>query len=118
MQKNDLPLRTEKARRLRKKSTPEEKKLWNKIKDRQLLGYKFRRQQPIGPYILDFYCADRKLAIELDGGQHNDSDTKEYDKERTEFIEFQGIKVIRFWNQEINKDINLVLDQTVRAGNL
>ncbi|MEN8253296.1 MAG: endonuclease domain-containing protein [Patescibacteria group bacterium] len=118
MQKNDLPLRTELARKLRKKLTPEERKLWNKIKNRQLLEYKFRRQQPIGPYVLDFYCADKKLAIELDGGHHNDEETKEYDKERSEFIENQGIKVIRFWNQEVNKNINLVIDQIVKAGNL
>ena len=70
-------------------------------------GYKFHRQHSIGNFIADFYCPTRKLIIELDGSQHLDN--QEYDKERTEYFESLGIKVIRFWNNEINNNLNGVL---------
>ena len=88
------------ARQLRKSMTKEEKKLWYDF----LSGVypKFQRQKLIGKYIVDFYCAKLKLAIELDGSQHFEDDALEYDKTRTEYINSIGIKVIRFTNHEIN----------------
>ena len=91
---------------LRNNLTPEELKLWFKLKD-NFPGYKFRRQHSIGNFVVDFYYPPKKLIIELDGSQHLDN--KEYDKERTEYLESLGNKVIRFWNDDINKNINGVL---------
>jgi very-short-patch-repair endonuclease len=91
---------------LRKSITPEELLLWYKIKGKRL-GHKFRRQHSIGHFIADFYCAEKKLVIELDGSQHLDN--VEYDKERTDYFESLNIKVVRFWNDEINKNIEGVV---------
>ncbi len=71
------------------------------IRSRQLQGFKFFRQYGNGPYILDFYCPELKLVIELDGGQHNKKDHQEYDLIRTTFLVAQGIHVLRFWNNEV-----------------
>ncbi len=103
------PKSTSKARRLRRDSTDPESTLWNLIRNRQLLGFKFRRQVPVGKYIADFACLERKLIIELDGGQHQEQ--TDYDTERTEWLESQGYNVIRFWNSEIQEEIEGVLDK-------
>ena len=87
------------ARRLRKDSTDAESALWNLIRNRQLLGYKFRRQVPVGKYIADFACLERMLVVELDGGQHQEQ--ADYDAGRTLWLESQGFMVIRFWNSEV-----------------
>ncbi|HNB53752.1 MAG TPA: endonuclease domain-containing protein [Anaerolineales bacterium] len=94
---------------LRKPLTPAEQKLWTLIRNDQL-GVNFRRQHAIGPYIADFCSPKVKLVIELDGSQHAEQQT--YDAERTEFLKTQGYKVIRFWNKEVMKDIESVL-QTI-----
>ncbi len=86
--------------------TPEESILWNHLKNNKL-GFKFRRQHSIGHFIADFYCAEKKLVIELDGGQHLEN--VEYDKERTEYFESLEIKIIRFWNREVREDIDKVV---------
>jgi very-short-patch-repair endonuclease len=92
---------------LRQNITPEELILCYKLRNSRL-GYKFRRQHSIGNFIVDFYCPLKKLVVELDGGQHLEN--KEYDKERTEFFESLGIKVLRFWNSDLSKNnINQVL---------
>lgn len=91
---------------LRNRITPQEKLLWCKLKNNQL-GYKFRRQHSIGHFITDFYCAEKKLVIELDGGQHLDN--QEYDQERSEYFESLNIRVIRFWNDELNTNIDGVV---------
>lgn len=91
---------------LRKEITPEELTLWYKIKSNRL-GYKFRRQHSIGNFITDFYCAEKRLVIELDGSQHLNN--VEYDKEKSGYFESLGIKVIRFWNNEVNKNIEGIL---------
>ena len=75
------------------------------LRNFQVKGLKFRRQYPIGEYIVDFVCKDIKLIIELDGGQHNKEENIEYDKNRTLFLENKGYKVIRFWNNEIDNNI-------------
>ena len=95
-----------KRRYLRKKLTPQEGMLWGKLRNQQL-GCKFRRQHSIGPYVADFYCHEKKLVIEIDGSQH--MQTKEYDKQRDEFFASFGISVLRFWNNEINTNIEGVL---------
>ena len=97
------------ARYLRKSQTPQEQKLWNLLRNRQLLGYKFKRQYPIGNYIVDFVCREKKLVIELDGGQHNITVNINYDFLRSEYINQRGFKVIRFWNKEIDENIEGVI---------
>ncbi|MFA6274142.1 MAG: DUF559 domain-containing protein [Candidatus Paceibacterota bacterium] len=96
----------ERRKDLRKSLTPQEYKLWFYLKNNNL-GVKFRRQHGIGPYIVDFYCKKKNLVIELDGSQHLEN--KEYDKERNEYIETLHIKVLRFWNNEIDNNIEGVL---------
>ena len=87
--------------------TDAEKKLWRHLRARQLAGVKFRRQQPMGGYIADFYCPEKKIVIELDGGQHSGNGA---DKIRDEFMEKAGIKVVRVWNNEVLTNINGVLE--------
>jgi very-short-patch-repair endonuclease len=93
---------------LRNNSTPQEILLWLKLKNSQL-GFKFRRQHSIGGYIADFYCPTKKLVIEIDGSQHFVN--QEYDENRSKYLEGLGIKVIRFWNNEINVNIDAVVDK-------
>ena len=96
----------DRRKELRKSSTPQEYKLWMFLKGKNL-GVKFRRQHGIGPYIVDFYCKKKNLVIELDGSQHLDE--KEYDTERDNYMQALDIKVLRFWNNEVDMDIIRVL---------
>lgn len=99
----------EQARKtLRKSATPQEIILWSRLRRKQL-GYKFRRQHSVGRYIVDFYCPEKKLIIELDGWQHKEENNYGYDIERTKFLESLGFKVVRFWNNEINRKIDSVV---------
>lgn len=95
----------QKARTLRKNLTNQERKLWNILRKKQFQGYKFLRQYPIAPYIVDFICREKKVIIEADGGQHNQPTDIEYGKKRSKFLESKGYKVIRFWNNEIDNNI-------------
>ncbi len=95
-------------RALRKNQTEAERKIWQHLRKKQIGGYRFLRQYSIGKYILDFYCPTKKLAIEIDGGQHFE-DKKEHDLLRKKFLKAKGIKEIRFWNSEIFKNIEGVL---------
>ena len=99
----------EKRKHLRNNSTGAEILLWTYLKQSQLKGIKFRRQQSIGNYIVDFYCPEEKLAIELDGEFHFDEEVKIYDRERTNYINKLGIKVLRFENQEVLYNLENVL---------
>lgn len=101
------PRLRQQARTLRKNATEVEKLLWLRLRKRQLLNCKFRRQHPIGPYIVDFVCMDKKLIVELDGGQH--ADTTAYDDQRTEYLERNGYVVLRFWNNQVAEDLDDVL---------
>ncbi|TAL30762.1 MAG: endonuclease domain-containing protein [Alphaproteobacteria bacterium] len=94
------------ALRLRQDSTDAEMVFWQKVRSRQLQGFKFKRQIPIGAYIVDFLCPERGLVVEIDGGQHNDSLR---DKVRDEYLATQNLKVIRFWNNDVLSNINGVL---------
>ena len=91
---------------MRREMTDAEKRLWHHIRDDQLEGNRFRRQVPLKPYILDFCCLKKKLAIEVDGGQHNGSRT---DLIRTQWLERKGFQVLRFWNNEVLTNIDGVL---------
>jgi very-short-patch-repair endonuclease len=108
--RNDPALK-QRRRELRRNQTDAEKVLWSKLRAKQFYGMKFFRQYSIGPYILDFYCPTLKLAVELDGGQHADKQNHDYDTARTEFLTIQGIKVVRFWNNEVLGNINGVLEK-------
>ena len=93
---------------LRKRLTQAEARLWSHIKN-SLLGYKFRRQHSVGKYILDFYCTEKRLAVELDGSPHDTEQGFDKDKERTEYLQRLGIKVIRFENKDVIKNLEGVL---------
>ena len=101
----------ENSRQLRKNMTLQEKKLWSVIRNRQFFGYRFRRQFPIGQYIVDFICREKKIIIEIDGGQHNEIKNIQYDNKRTEYLISEGYKVMRFWNNDIDKNICGVYDK-------
>ena len=103
------------ARKLRREQTDVERKVWYTLRDRRFAGYKFRRQQPLGPYIADFVCFARKLVIELDGSQHGSEAAQGYDAKRTAFLEGQGFRVLRFWNHDINENLEGVSDAIWRA---
>ena len=89
------------ARTLRTSATDAERSLWRLLRSRQVAGSKFRRQRPFGPYILDFYCIEKRLAVEADGGQHFTPEGREADARRTEYLEQRGVRVLRFTNREI-----------------
>jgi very-short-patch-repair endonuclease len=91
---------------MRRIATDAERKLWLLLRDRRLDGFKFRRQVPFGPYILDFVCFEKKLVIEVDGGQHCDSDA---DKSRDAYLEAEGYRVVRYWNNDALKNPERVL---------
>lgn len=93
------------ARALRKNSTTQERILWKIFRNHNFYGYEIRRQSPIGKYIVDFVCRDKKIIIEIDGGQHNETQNIIYDNLRTKYLESKGYKIIRFWNNEIDKNI-------------
>ena len=88
--------------------------MWLNVKGGQLNGHKFRRQCSIGRYVVDFYCPRAKLAVEIDGKSHLGAEAREYDKDRAEFIESAGVKIIRFSNEQIYNDLNGVLLEILR----
>jgi len=96
------------AKALRKDFTDTERLLWKYLRAKQMEGYKFRRQEPIGRYIVDFVCQQKRMVIEVDGGQH--STEKERDNERDKWLEGKGYKVLRFWNNEVLANTEGVLD--------
>ena len=106
--RNDPTLK-QRRRELRRNQSNAERAFWVKVRDKQFFGMKFFRQYSIGPYILDFYCPGLKLAVELDGGQHNQSDGREHDATRSEYLKVQEIDVMRFWNHEVLLDIESIL---------
>jgi very-short-patch-repair endonuclease len=85
--------------------------LWRALKELPLEGTHFRRQAPIGSYVVDFFCPAKRLIIELDGGHHNDDGTAEHDRERQLWLEREGYRVVRFWNSEVTADLSAVLER-------
>ena len=108
MESNRLITR-QRARQLRRNQTDAEQRLWAKLRDRQLRGSKFRRQHPVGPFVADFCCPQRKLVVELDGGQH--AEEVAADHKRSRFLEEQGYRVLRFWNHDVLTNTNAVLER-------
>ncbi|MBB2495455.1 endonuclease domain-containing protein [Aquipseudomonas ullengensis] len=102
------------AQQLRQDQTDCEGRLWQHLRNRQLAGCKFRRQFPCPPYVLDFYCAELKLAIELDGGQHFTDEALRRDAQRSEHLQTLGIRVIRFSNLEVLRQLPEVLGEVLR----
>ncbi|HXL28355.1 MAG TPA: endonuclease domain-containing protein [Bradyrhizobium sp.] len=105
------PIRRAAAKRLRANATPHERALWRALKELPIDGTHFRRQAPIGPYVVDFFCPARRLIIELDGGHHNDDETAKRERERQLWLEREGYRVVRFWNSEIIGDLTAVLER-------
>ncbi|MES2068780.1 MAG: endonuclease domain-containing protein [Pseudomonadota bacterium] len=100
------------ARELRAQMTDAETLLWQLLRNRRIANAKFRRQHPVGRYILDFYCDEKKLAIELDGGQH--SERADYDRQRDAWLSAKGIQVLRFWNNQMLAETENVLEEIYR----
>src|SRR5438552_11356438 len=100
-QRDHSPRLLQFAREMRREQTDAERKLWSLLRDRRLEGYKFRRQYPMAGYIVDFYCINARMVVELDGGQHSDPNAMEYDKKRTHAINDMGVRVIRFDDHDV-----------------
>ena len=99
-------MNTARARQLRNNQTKAERTLWQRLRKQQM-GVKFRRQQPLGPYIADFVCFEKRLIIEIDGGQHQEQ--IEYDEIRTDWLKHQGYRILRFWNNEVLSELANVI---------
>jgi len=104
---------TARARQLRGNSTDAERRLWSKLRRKQLDGFRFRRQSPIGSYYVDFICLEKRLAVEIDGGQH--AIQQDADAKRTRWLEGEGYRVIRFWNNDVLGNLDGVLESIRRA---
>jgi very-short-patch-repair endonuclease len=103
------------VRQLRHRQTDAEAKLWANLRARRFKRVKFRRQQPIGNYIVDFITFENKLIIEVDGGQHNETSNIDQDMQRTLFLEGEGYQVIRFWNNDVLENIEGVMFKIYEA---
>ncbi|MBB3304219.1 MULTISPECIES: endonuclease domain-containing protein [unclassified Enterobacter] len=101
-------------RQLRQAMPEAELRLWCFLRNRNLCGVKFRRQHPIGRYIVDFACIERLLIVELDGGQHNEDEAKIYDQQRTDYLKRYGWRVIRFWNHQVFEEFDAVMEEIYR----
>ena len=115
MNQSQLSDAASRCRLLRQESTDAERLHWQCLRGRQLGGAKFRRQHPIGCFIVDFYCHEASLAIELDGGHHGDSARADQDRDRTLQLEALGIKVLRFWNNEVFENLEGVVETVLEA---
>ncbi len=101
------------AREMRGRMTDAEALLWMLLRNRHIAGAKFRRQHPVGRYILDYYCVEKKLAIELDGGQHGEA--ADYDERRDNWLRSQGIRELRFWNNQMLAETEAVMEVIYQA---
>jgi very-short-patch-repair endonuclease len=107
------PVILDRARRMRREMTQPELKLWSILRNRALVGVKFRRQMPIGNYIADFCCLDRRLIVELDGGQHAEQEAA--DVLRRRFLATEGFRVLRFWNDQVLSGSEFVVAEILAA---
>lgn len=108
-----MNLQLERAKALRRNMTDAESKLWYHLRGHRLQGYKFKRQTPIGPFIVDFVCMEHGLVIEVDGGQHQEN--AGYDEARSAWLDRQGFEVLRFWNHEVMGNTEAVLETILSA---
>ncbi|HEY1225143.1 MAG TPA: endonuclease domain-containing protein [Brevundimonas sp.] len=104
----------ERARELRRRMTLPEVLVWDALRARKLKGHRFRRQHPLGPYILDFYCDEAKLAVEVDGQGHELPDQAEHDRRRTEWLELRGVTVLRIPARDVLEDLSAVVEMIGR----
>jgi|SRR5208282_4428850 len=107
-------LARDRSRRLRQESTDAARKLWARLRNRQL-GFRFRREHPIGPYFADFCCIEAQLIVEVDGQHHDEPPQRRYDEERTRFLEQAGFRVLRFWDGEVLKETDSVIRRVTSA---
>jgi very-short-patch-repair endonuclease len=98
------------SRKLRREESEAERNLWSRLRNHQIHGAKFRRQETLGDYIVDFVSFEKKLIIEIDGGQHNEAGIRKRDEVRTSWLESNGFKVIRFWDNDVLENIDGVLE--------
>jgi very-short-patch-repair endonuclease len=105
----------ERARNLRREQTPAEVRLWAALRNRQLAGLKFRRQHPYGQFILDFFCVECQLAVEVDGGVHLNAEQAACDSERSDFLAQRSVRVLRFTNEEVERRLPDVLCKIIEA---
>jgi very-short-patch-repair endonuclease len=110
-----IDVRVPRARRLRRDMTDAERKLWWNLRRLPIEHSHFRRQATIGPYFADFACHERRLVIEVDGGQHNKPDNVARDAERSAYLQSQGYRILRFWNNDVLKNINGVMEAILAA---
>jgi very-short-patch-repair endonuclease len=103
------------ARRLRAEASDAERRLWSRLRRKQMRMLRFRRQHPVGPYIVDFYCPAAKLIVELDGAQHGEDKAAAYDAARTKWLEARGFHVLRIWNHEFFENPDEVLERIWRT---
>ena len=113
--RDKLPRLKNFARSLRRESTDAERRLWSRLRDRGIEGFKFRRQVPVAGYILDFYCVKAKLVIEVDGGQHEDPSGTAKDQRRDAVLESIGMRVLRFSDVDVLRDTDAVLEEIYRV---
>lgn len=104
---------TDRARELRREQTEPERLLWGHLRARRLGGHRFRRQHPLGPYVLDLYCPEARLAVEIDGSGH--LDRTEADEARTRWLAARGVRVLRVWNHEVSGQLEAVLQRILEA---
>ena len=102
------------ARGLRRRQTDAERRIWSRLRGRRLLGYKFRRQHPVGPYFADFACLEIGLVVELDGGQHGLPHALLHDGVRTDVLAGHGLEVVRFWDNDVLRDTDAVIAAIAR----
>ena len=95
--------------------TDAERALWRHLRSRQHAGFKFRRQQPMGRYIVDFVCLEKRLVLELDGGQHAESAQAAYDAERSAWLEKEGFRILRFWSDDVLKNLDAIKEAITHA---
>jgi very-short-patch-repair endonuclease len=104
------PTSVNRARNLRKSDTVAERRLWEAIRNRRLAGFKFVRQLPVGPYVADFACWERKLILEVDGATHGTESELRHDEKRTAFLQAEGFRVMRCWNDDVFMNLEGVLE--------
>jgi very-short-patch-repair endonuclease len=109
--------KAKRARGLRRAATEVEARLWGKLKGGRLDGLSFRRQHPAGPYVLDFYCPQLRLSIELDGSQHGEQQHQIRDEQRTAWLRARGVTELRFWNNDVTQNLAGVLEAILSTAN-
>jgi len=112
---SDTRRQTQIARELRRRQTDAETLLWSRLQNRQLNGVKFRRQHPLGPYVVDFVSLERRIVVEVDGGQHGEDEGRKRENERTTWLQNAGYQVLRFWNNEVLLNTEGVLERMMEV---